>query len=58
VIEMAEETKSPATELLDRYCKTMKENQKFLHRNADETYREVTDLINDAIDLVEFTQIY
>ena len=51
---MSEETNSPATELLDLYCKTMKENEEFLHRNADETYREVTDLINNAIDLIGF----
>ena len=51
---MAEETKSPATELLDRYCKTMKENEKFLRSNTEETYREVIDLINEAIDLVGF----
>ena len=51
---MAEETNSPATELLDLYCKTMKENEKFLRSNAEETYGEVIDLINDTIDLVGF----
>ena len=51
---MAEETNSPATELLDHYCKTIKENEKFLRSNAEETYGEVIDLINDAIDLVGF----
>jgi len=51
---MAEETNSPATELIDHCCKTMKENEEFLHRNANETYREVIDLINDAIDLIGF----
>jgi len=50
VIEMAEETKSPATEFLDRYCKTMKENEEFLRGNAGGTYGEVIDLINDAIN--------
>ena len=51
---MVEETNPPATELLDHCCKTMKENEEFLHRNANETYGEVIDLINDAIDLIGF----
>ena len=51
---MVEETNPPATELLDHYCKTMKENEKFLRSNTEETYREVIDLINEAIDLVGF----
>jgi len=31
---MVEETNPPATELLDHCCKTMKENEEFLHRNG------------------------
>ena len=45
-VEMVEETNLPATELLDHCCKTMKENEKFLRSNAEETYGEVIDLIN------------
>jgi hypothetical protein len=37
---------------LDYTMKVMKENEEFLHRNAEETYREVIDLINNAIDFV------
>jgi len=33
-------------------AKVMKENEGFLHRNAEEDYGEVTDLISDAIDLL------
>ena len=48
---MTEETNgNPATKLLDHYFKTIKENEEFLRRNAGETYGEVIDLINDAID--------
>jgi len=52
---MAEETKnnSAATEdyLNDIIC-VMKQNEAFLRQNAEETYCEVVELINDAIDNV------
>ena len=48
---MTEESEdSSPTALLDLYCSTMKENKEFLHRNAEKTYREVINLINDAIN--------
>jgi len=51
-----EETKgnSPATEWIDRCYRVMKENEEFLRKNSEETYGEVIDLINDAINLVGF----
>jgi len=52
---MAEETKnnSPATEdyLNDIIC-VMKQNEAFLRQNTEDTYYEVVELINDAIDNV------
>lgn len=47
---MVEDANSPVIELLDYYHKTMIKNEEFLRKNAEETYREVIDLINDAID--------
>jgi len=48
---MAEEAKgNPRAALLEDYYRVMKENEEFLHRNAEETYGEIIDLINDAIN--------
>lgn len=49
---MTEEAKRNFTEAdnyFDYAMKIMKENEEFLRRNAEETYGEVIDLINDAI---------
>ena len=42
----AKRNSTAADNYLDYAMKTMKENEEFLHRNADETYGEVIDLIN------------
>lgn len=51
---MAEETNSSsaATEYLAHLVEVIRENEKFLRDNAEGTYKEVIDLINDAIDNV------
>ena len=51
---MAEETKSSSTaaEYFAYITKVMRENEEFLRNNAKETYEEVIELINDAIDNV------
>lgn len=49
---MAEETKgsSPAVQYFAYIIEVMRENEEFLRKNARETYEEVVELINDAID--------
>ncbi|MGH7800258.1 MAG: hypothetical protein ACREOW_06450 [Thermodesulfobacteriota bacterium] len=52
---MAEETKGNSTaaeKYFDYVIEVMRENEKFLNKNAKETYDEVIELINDAIDYV------
>lgn len=54
---MTEEAKRNSTttdNYFDYAMKIMKENEEFLRRNAEETYGEVIDLINDAIDRVGY----
>ncbi|MHC4425154.1 MAG: hypothetical protein ACYSYV_03550 [Planctomycetota bacterium] len=50
---MVEETKSNSTaaeDYLNDIIGVMKQNEAFLQQNAEETYYEVVELINDAID--------
>ena len=54
MIGRAKKNSTAADNYLDYTMKVMKENEEFLRRNAEETYGEVIDLINDAIDLVGF----
>ena len=52
---MAEETKGNSTaaeDPLNCIIKVMRENEAFLRQNAEETYHEVVELINDSIDYV------
>ncbi len=52
---MAEETKSNSTaaeDYLNHIIGVMKQNEAFLRQNAEETYYEVVELINNAIDNV------
>ena len=52
---MVEETKSNSTaaeDYLNHIIGVMKQNEAFLRQNAEETYYEVVELINDAIDNV------
>jgi len=52
---MAEETKGNSTaaeDPLNCIIEVMRQNEAFLRQNAEETYYEVVDLINDAIDNV------
>ena len=54
---MTEEAKQNSTmsdNYFDYVMKIMEENEEFLRSNAEETYGDVIDLINDAIDLVGF----
>jgi len=52
---MIEETKSvvSVTDHLAFITKVMRENEKFLHENAQGAYNEVVELVNDAIDLAK-----
>lgn len=54
---MTEETysSSAATEYFAHVVEVMRENEKFIRGNAKETYDEVIELINDAIDEVGFS---
>jgi hypothetical protein len=52
---MAEETKGDSAvveDLLNYIIEVMRQNETFLRQNAEETYHEVVELINDAIDYV------
>ena len=54
---MAEETKgnsAAAEDPLNCIIEVMRQNEAFLRQNAEETYYEVVELINDAIDYVVF----
>ncbi len=37
---------------LDLICRDIKENRKFLRKNAKDVYEEVIGLVNDVIDLL------
>lgn len=52
--EEAKRNSTAADNYFDYAMKIMKENENFLRSNAEETYGDVIDLINDAIDLVGF----
>jgi len=43
---------SSDSELLDSFLNIMKDNQRFLHENAKDTYVEVMKLVDDTIDYV------
>jgi len=47
-----ESTPSGAEDYLNHIIRAMKQNEAFLRQNAEETYYEVVELINDAIDNV------
>jgi len=47
-----ESTPSGAEDYLNHIIRVMKQNEAFLRQNAEETYCEVVELINDAIDNV------
>lgn len=48
---MTKETREDSPkQLLEYYSKVIEENMEFLRRNAEESFGEVIDLINDAID--------
>jgi len=54
---MAEETKGDSASVedpLNCIIEVMRQNEAFLRQNAEETYYEVVELINDAIDYVVF----
>lgn len=54
MMEEAKRNSTAADNYFDYAVKIMKENEGFLRKNSKETYREVIDLINDAIDLAGF----
>jgi hypothetical protein len=55
MMEKAKQDSTASDDYLDYAMKIMKENEEFLRSNAEETYKEVIVLVNDAIDFIGFT---
>ena len=54
MIEEAKRNSTASDNYFDYTIKLMKENEEILRSNTEKTYREVIDLINNAIDLIGF----
>lgn len=53
-MEMAKKNKNKSKDKVELFTGTMKDNEEFLQHNTKESYGEVIDLINDAIDWMKY----